>query len=489
LSPAPGLPTVSLPAVPPPLAATLQHRARVLIVSCPSGDPRPKPCLGPAYLAAVLRRAGHEAWVLDADSLSDTDTAVKETVRTASDVSPHLLGLAVHSPECYPGAMRTLTALLQAGFDGPVLVGGHPPSLRPAVPLSWGATAVVRGEGEATFLEAVESVLDGKLLSDIAGLALPADGPADGPKPLVRFTGRREPVNLAGLPWPVRDYLPTTRPRVESVLACVSASRGCWGNCAFCAVACFYRLGPGPRWRPRPPKDVAAEVAWLRRTFGTEMIHFVDDNFLGAGRQGRDWAREVARAILRYVGAIGHGEGAPRLKIACRVDGVEPETFRLLKRAGLTTVELGVESAYQPTLDRFGKSMRVEDVWRGVRCLLGLGLRVKVSLIMFHPWTTPAEVSANLDLLHLLRDAGQPLGPEALSNRLHVYPGTPLGTQLPPGVPPLPPEVEDVYREVCRLVSPGEAAEPDKGRRPDWESDVLELLGNYARGSGRGREV
>ena len=68
---------------------------RVLIISTNRERlPDPVAPLGAAYVAASVRRAGHEARLLDLQLMPDVPVAVKDTCRT---FRPHVVGLSIRN--------------------------------------------------------------------------------------------------------------------------------------------------------------------------------------------------------------------------------------------------------------------------------------------------------------------------------------------------------------------------------------------------------
>jgi radical SAM superfamily enzyme len=85
--------------------------------------------------------------------------------------------------------------------------------------------------------------------------------------------------------------------------------------------------------------------------------------------------------------------------LACRVDDIEEELFTTLKRAGLTTVFLGVEAGNQRQLDTFNKRATVEANKQAIRTLRKIGIHPALGFIMADPYSTPAELVENVRFL------------------------------------------------------------------------------------------
>jgi radical SAM superfamily enzyme YgiQ (UPF0313 family) len=400
--------------------------------------------LGLGYLAAVARRDGHEVRIVDATAERLPAARVAGAVlgaggpagQTGATFRPDLVGVSVIFQETIPAAMGLMAGLRQAGFDGHIVIGGHPPTfLYQELARDYaGFDSIALGEAEETFAELLRTLDTGRHWRGLPGLVSAEDALRPGetagggrlgagnPRPLV--------ADLDTLPFPARDTLPaflarSPGPRVASVLR----SRGCYGNCSFCDTRAFYAASPGAAWRVRSAGIVADEVEMLVRDHRVAAIRFWDDNFMGPGKRGREVAENLARELIRR-----RRSGLPEVRFSfeCRVTDVDPDLFRLLKEAGLHRLFLGVEAMNQRQLDFFNKKVSVEDNRRALAVLDDLGLDVVIGMIMFDPDTTMAELEANLGFLkESFGGWGQVRSKVARPwNRLEVYAGTPIEATL-----------------------------------------------------------
>ena len=206
--------------------------------------------------------------------------------------------------------------------------------------------AIVRGEGERTFGELLDTLAGGGEVSDVAGLALPDGGGG------MRYTARRELIaNLDDLPFPAYDLLPMERYGAARYLfspggVTMHHSRGCVDGCAYCA--CWLQMArrdgepPGetlrPRWRTRSVGPVVDEMETLRRRYGKSCIVFVDDTWNVEPR----WSDAFADALLRRpLDVVWFA--FMRADLLARDE--ESGLFAKLMRAGLTHICIGMERA------------------------------------------------------------------------------------------------------------------------------------------------
>jgi anaerobic magnesium-protoporphyrin IX monomethyl ester cyclase len=387
----------------------------VLLVNAPSAYRLPassrKDHVGIGYLTSVLRANGFSVQVLDTPML---EWGVARTLEEILPIQARVVGLSALQAQA-DGVVGLAKGIRASGSTVPIVLGGQFPTFCydrlladfPEV------DAVVRGEGEVPFLEMVQRIAAGEDWRDIAGVAHLAGGqPVANPTPDLI-------ADLDALPFPARDTLPAVRS--VGAMVSVSSSRGCPCRCVFCSIPNFYRLSKGPIWRMRSPESVLEEIKSLVADHDVHRFIFVDDNFIGVGERGKERARDIAERIIREKLEV-------EFLLSCRVTDVDEELFTLLKRAGLVSVGLGVESGNQRQLDTYNKGTTVEDNKRAIHTLRKIGVDPGMGFIMADPYFTPEELLANLQFLKevgvSLSDLTFPLG------ELWVFDGTDILPKL-----------------------------------------------------------
>lgn len=373
----------------------------VLLVNAPSAYKLPpnsrRDHIGIGCLAAVLRAQGISVHLLDTPIL---DWEVERTLEYLRPFSPKIVGISALQAQS-EGAAGIVKGLRGRGFEGPIVLGGQFPTFcydRLLVDFPE-ITAIIRGEGEVSFLELVRRMLEGKSWEDCPGVAYRKNGEtvANPLPPLI------EPLD--SLPFPARDTLPQML--AMGAIVSVGSSRGCPAKCSFCSIHNFYRLAKGPIWRARSTESVLEEVRQLVKEYGLKRFNFVDDNFLGGGEKSRRRAREFAEAMIRENLGVD-------FSFSCRVNDVEEELFTLLKRAGLSAICVGIESGNQRQLDTYNKGVTVEENKQAIRTLRKVGVEPGIGFIMADPYLTPGELVENMNFLKevgvKLSDLSFPLG-------------------------------------------------------------------------------
>src|SRR5262245_52482621 len=116
----------------------------------------------------------------------------------------------------------------------------------------------------------------------------------------------------------------------------VQFSRGCPHLCNYCGQRGFWS-----KWRHRDPKKFAAELAWLHRAHGVEVINFADEN---PTVNQAVWKEFLEALIAENVDLILVG--------STRADDIvrDAEILPLYKKAGWTRFLLGMENTDEATL-------------------------------------------------------------------------------------------------------------------------------------------
>lgn len=352
--------------------------------------------LGLGYLAGAVRKQlgpSHRVLLWDCDILGGGLARLDQALGAAK---PDYVGLSLSTMNAHFG-LQAAQHVRQLQPQAKLLLGGILPStLDDAALAPFSPDAIIRGEGE-------------KLLCQALG-TLDAD-PDAGPLALSQDT----PLDVDSLAWPARDMLPWQLARHPQ--ASLAASRGCPNRCGFCSIP---RPAHSRRWRPRDIEDVVEEMRWIQTEYGVSHFYFVDDNFLLDTPASRARAEHFARLVLTTMAPIRFG-------FMCRSAALQKPLFKLLKKAGLSAVFLGIESFSQPVLDRYRKQERVAEHLDAIHLLDELGLTLNPGFIFFDPWTNETEVH---ETLGVMRDLDFP-ALEAVNSKLTCYEGSAIAGDIP----------------------------------------------------------
>ncbi len=363
---------------------------QVLLVAPSFEDPRfplylPSEHLGLGYLASVLRNAGVSVEILDANMLGLKAPA---NLAAAKAEAYDVVGVSVPFQTAVDESFRVVSAAKELWPSSHICVGGHFPTFKHQEILRSNSEvdSVVRGDGEETFLDLVERLSSNSSLDAVLGLSFRRGSQvvANPPRPTL--------ADLDSLPWPARDSLHFVRRHGHPWPTQISSSRGCFANCDFCDIRSFYSQS----WRARTPKALVDEIQYLVETFGSRIFRFTDDEFIGPRGGGPIHGPRRAEAIAHELISRSLDIG---LMIDARAEAVQPELFKLLRKAGAFDCLVGVESGVERILRLYTKGATVAKNLEAISVLRDLDIRLNLGFIMFDPRMTFDELLTNYRFL------------------------------------------------------------------------------------------
>lgn len=272
--------------------------------------------------------------------------------------------------------------------DIPIVWGGNFGSLYPEPVLNapyvdW----LVRGQGEHSFCELLDVLRGNRDPDGVAGLAFRNP---DGSHHLGRERPWVGPDELPAPPYhriPVQDYLrPTFLGRRSGVY---QASIGCPYACNFCGVISVF----GRREKVQDPARTTEHLDFLAREHGMDSVHFYDNNFFLSDAQAREVADRFSALNLRWW-------------CEARVDAVlrfSEETWRRLRRAGLTMMFFGAESGSDAVLRKMKKGIDTEQIVEAAARTREHGIIPEFSFVFGDPDEPEREIDNTLAFVRKLK--------------------------------------------------------------------------------------
>lgn len=275
-----------------------------------------------------------------------------------------------------PQSMALVRLYKQANPDGIVIVGGTAPTF--AIP-EWLSVAdvVVCGEGERTLSELMTRIEKGEGLEDLDGVAFKKGRQIVVTHPRRLMTSEE----MSRLPHPYYDERTRSRVRV----ATMETARGCPNNCNFCCVTEFY----GGKYRA---KSIDYVIDGLQRIQGMAgRVFFVDDNFYGDPRRAMDMVNAIADSPVRRI------MGTVQLTVKAAKDAA---FLKALRKAGIWSVCLGIESVVDQTLKDYGKPASAEQNKEAARTFREAGFWVHGLMMLGGDGDTPESLKETSEWLN-----------------------------------------------------------------------------------------
>lgn len=312
-------------------------------------------------LGSEARRQGHEVILLDCMPLKMGWRSLEQKIR---DLAPQVV-LAGDSETLYAHESGKVFQIAKSVSKDIFTVAGgvHFSHACENAFSKYPIDAIVRGEGERTLSELLQTLEGGGDLTKVKGLALPAgDGGA-------LYTGHRELIeNLDDLAVPAYDLLPMDLYGKARYLfspggVTIYHSRGCVSGCSFCA--CWLQMAERtgeptneqlfPRWRTRSVEPVVDEMELLAKKYGKRCLVFVDDTW----NVDPAWSDRFADELLRRnLGINWFAFFRSDFMVRDETSGL----FEKLIASGLTHICVGLERSSDEELGRLGKHNTKADL-------------------------------------------------------------------------------------------------------------------------------
>ena len=294
------------------------------------------PPLGLLSVGGPLIDAGHQVRLLDAEF---GPMSTRQIVEQAVALAPQAI-LVGHSGSTsgHPIVAEITRAIRAALAKTWIVYGGVFPTYhwQEILTKEPQIDVIVRGEGEETGARVTHALETNVPLEAVSGIAYRKQGVpfATPPTPLTRN------LDAHRVGWELIDHSRYSYWGNRRAVV-VQFSRGCPHTCNYCGQRGFWT-----RWRHRDPRRFAAELAWLYRAHGVEVINFADENPTASKR--------VWRAFLEALIA----ENVPLTLVgSTRADDIvrDADILHLYKKAGVARFLLGIESYDEETLRKIRK--------------------------------------------------------------------------------------------------------------------------------------
>jgi len=327
-----------------------------------------------AYLSAMAKQLNHSTFfcTLDSDSLTDQ---VKEIRPDVVAYSANIIGFK-RIVEAHKEA-RKIDKFIS-------IMGGPHATFSPETFHESGVDAYCVGEGEYPFRDFLIKIEQGLSFDAVENLI--TRNKVNPVRPLTR--------NLDELPKADRDLVLSNSFLKDTAKKTFYASRGCPFNCAYCCNNYYHKLykGKGPIVRRFSVERIIQEIEDVRSKYRMDFIKFGDDCFV---LRADDWLEEFAEEYSKRVG----------IPFNCylRVDTINDDVLKLLKKAGCFSVHLSVDSTSRHVRERIlRRRMRSENIIGNLRRVRDYGINTWVNYMLAAP---ESSLEDDLDTIKMSREA------------------------------------------------------------------------------------
>jgi radical SAM superfamily enzyme YgiQ (UPF0313 family) len=323
------------------------------------------PPLGLLYLAACLKDDGHDISLLDQAAVNFSNNDVINWVKNED---PDVVGFSVLCIS-FENAKHISKELKLWNPNLRIVFGNYLATFYPQKILNnynW-VDVCVRGEGEKTFLELIDSLEANKDLRTVRGITYRDD------KIIKENKNRPFIKNLDELPIPDRSLVPDIyRNRIGGIdisprkFTTIVTSRGCPFSCTFCGCRAFSH----GIWRTRSVQNIYEEICYLAGQ-GYREILIVDDNFTLNKKRVFRLCNKIEKENLDVV-FICDG----------RVNNSSYNLLRAMENANFKIIMYGIESGSQRILDYYNKGITPKMSLQAIKNARKAGFKIIIGSFM-----------------------------------------------------------------------------------------------------------
>jgi len=191
-------------------------------------------------------------------------------------------------------------------------------------------------------------------------------------------------------------------------VATLVTSRGCLNKCNFCSENLTYGQGV----RLHSPEYVFEWIRQVVADYKVEALYFHDNDFLVDRERAFQICEKLIKARLNR---------KIKFAIQARVNRLDPEILKTLKKAGCSLIEMGIETASQDQLNAVNKNTFVDMNRKALQMCNRAGIAAHAYMMIGFAGETESDL-ANRQLW--LNKAGKSFTYSV--SLLKIYPGTKL---------------------------------------------------------------
>ncbi len=348
------------------------------------------------YIGANAKASGHNVKVLSFGST--TFFSLADFRQFIKEYSPDITGFGTYQRNIFH--IHALASMVKEACPTTcIILGGPQITFLPDDALSVlnSVDFLCRGEGETVIPALTESIESGQTNSPTPGTT--SRNPEGG-----YFTGI--PVeSLTNLDEYQSPWLEGILDPAEMNEAIMLTSRGCPHACAFC----YTPAASDRKIRAHSVERVIEEIAFVARR-GSGRLWFADPNF--------SFNEKRVTEILE--GIVNRGLDVD-MWIETRADMLNRELIDLMKRAGVSMIAMGLESASENVYPHLNKNLDPDRIRQAIEMAFAAGLDVE----LFSQYALPYErFDDAMQTLKFVKDAGVKIRGNSNAQQMQIYHGS-----------------------------------------------------------------
>jgi radical SAM superfamily enzyme YgiQ (UPF0313 family) len=393
---------------------------------------RPAPPLGLAFIAGVLKKAGHYIQVIDCvaeapnvyysfrDGIIINGMKDEDTIKLI-DEDVDIIGFSIMFSGNWIHNRKLIDRVGNSFPKALIIAGGEHVTACPEFCFlqSKCLDVCVLGEGEETILSLINTVQNEEELSSVNGIAFRSENNT------IFLNARRGRIrdlnNIQRADWssfPLRKYTEKNMSygiiSKDTLSLPILATRGCPYTCTFCSSPKMW----GTRYFMRSPSDVADEMEDLINKYNVANFDFYDLTAIIK----KDWIIELCNEIINRGLNITW-----QIPAGTRSEAIDSEVADWLYRSGCKIITYAPESGSKEVLKRIKKKVKLYNMLKSIRQSSNRGLNVKINFMIGFPGETHKDMLQSI--LFLIKASWYGVNDMAPAT-FSPYPGSELFEQL-----------------------------------------------------------
>jgi len=338
-----------------------------------------------AYAVAVLEASGVNVEFIDGVA---EEHSIETFVDAVKKIDPRIVFMECSTPSFHYdlNTVKRLKEELEDIFV--VLIGPHSTYFHKEIlTKNEFVDAIVRGEFEYTIRDLSLTLLEEGELKGVRGISYrdKNDVRVNDDRPLMQ--------NLDNIPFPARDKVRSDsyREAVFTGKKCTTlvSSRGCPYHCVFCL---WPRIMYGRKFRARSARNVVDEVEHVVEKYHVDEIYFDDDCFTLDKKRAMAICKEIQNRGIDVMWMC-----------QSRVDNVDEELLKEMKKAGCHYIKYGVESGSQRMLDSMKKGITIEEARRAFTITRKNEIKTQAFFLLGLPWESEETIRNTIEFAKELK--------------------------------------------------------------------------------------
>jgi len=376
---------------------------KILFVKPPSNTHLVIPPVGLVYIASCCK--DHDVKILDCLKEKYNHEMFEEYIKKEK---PDILGLTAFSMEIDSAVKCTRIAKAVDKSIITIIGGAHASNLLHNILKEESVDYALTGEVEKSFPLFLEAVSGRCEFENVPGLGYKNGG--------IKINKPEFVTDLDSINFPRWDLIklneyPRTYQSKRFPVVPLITSRGCPYHCTFCTA----HTVSGYKFRVRSPENVLEEIRILYQKYKVKELSILDDIFALDRKRVEEICRLLINEKMDLIWTLPNG---------IRVDSLDLDLLRLMKKAGCYEVCVGIESCSDKILKDMKKSLTVEIIKEKVPLIAKAGIRATGFFILGYPTETVEDINKTIKIskklgLHRARFfLFQPLPGSEISNYL-----------------------------------------------------------------------